>query len=298
MATGETKTVLAGVDGSAQSIDAMALAMVLAPHLGARARAAYVHPLGESERAVSDPLYRNALDELASFVRVHMREPGAPLDARTLSVIEERFPARGLADEARRRGSPLVAVGASHRSQLGRALFGGTAERLMTGSPCPVAVAPKGYANHVTRLGTIGCAFDGSAEARAALVWAKALAGAARCDLRILTVHKPQPAAVPAYHGLPMVATDEAAQRELRRRLVVAIREVEADGVSVEGLMLEGRPASLLQEHSAELDLLVAGSRGYGPSRAVLVGSVSRALVRNPSCPVVIMPRNGDEEGI
>jgi len=41
MATGDTKTGLAGVDGSPQSIDAMALAMVLAPHLGARARAAY-----------------------------------------------------------------------------------------------------------------------------------------------------------------------------------------------------------------------------------------------------------------
>jgi nucleotide-binding universal stress UspA family protein len=295
MATGETKTVLAGVDGSAQSIDAMALAMALAPHLGARARAAYVHPLGESDRAVSDPLYRNALDELASFVRAHMREPGAPLDARPLSVIEERFPARGLADEARRRGAPLIAVGASHRSQLGRALFGGTAERLMTGSPCPVAVAPKGYANQVARLRTIGCAFDGSAEARAALAWARTLAGAAGCDLRILTVHKPQLAALPAYHGLPTVATDEAAQRELRRRLIVAIREVEADGVSVEGVMLEGRPASLLQEQSADLDLLVAGSRGYGPSRAVLVGSVSRALVRNPSCPVVVMPRDSED---
>src|ERR1051325_8110854 len=98
MAT-ETRTALAGVDGSAQSIDAMALATALAPRLGATARAAYVHPLGESERAVSDPVYRNALDEIGNFVRLHMREPGAPLDARPLSVIEERFPARGLADE-------------------------------------------------------------------------------------------------------------------------------------------------------------------------------------------------------
>src|SRR4051812_5962060 len=100
MATGETKTVLAGVDGSLESIDAMALARALAPLLRAEALAAYVHPLGDSERAVSDPLYRNALDELASFVRVHMGERGAPLDARPLTVIEERFPARGLAHEA------------------------------------------------------------------------------------------------------------------------------------------------------------------------------------------------------
>ena len=176
-------------------------------------------------------------------------------------------------------------------------MFGGTAERLLSESPSPVAVAPKGYADHVARLGAIGCAFDGSAEARAALAWAQALAGAARCNLRILTVHKPQLAAIPAYHGLPTVAADEAAKRELRRRLVVAIHEVEADGVGVEGLLLEGRPASLLQEQSTDLDLLVTGSRGYGPSRAALFGSVSRALVRNASCPVVVMPPDKEEAG-
>ena len=274
----------------------MALAMALAPRLGATAHAAYVHPLGESERAVSDPLYRNALDELASFVRVHMRERDAPLDKSPLTVIGERSPARGLAHEARRGQSPLITLGASHRSQLGRAFFGGTAERLLSGSPCPVAVAPKGYANHVSRLGTIGCAFDGSAEARPALGWAKALARAARCNLRILTVHKPQLAVIPAYHGVPMVASDEAVERELGRRLAVAVREVEADGVAVEGAMLEGRPVSLLQEQSSDLDLLVTGSRGYGPSRAALLGSVSRSLVRNASCPVVVMPRDNNDE--
>src|SRR3954454_19551144 len=221
MSTDGMNTVLAGVDGSPESIDAMALAMALAPLLGAQASAAYVHPLGEAERTVSNPLHRNALDELAGFLRAHMGPRGASLDERPLTVVEERSPARGLAHEARRRRSPLIAVGGSHRSQLGRALFGGTAERLLSGSPCPVAVAPKGYANHGARVGTIGCAFDGSAEARAALMWAKTLAGAARCNLRIVTVHKPQLAAIPAYHGLPMVASDEEAQRELRRRLVV-----------------------------------------------------------------------------
>src|SRR3954471_22791551 len=277
MAAGDTKTVLVGVDGSAQSVDAMALAMELAPLLGGTALAAYVHPLGESERAISDPVYRNALDELASFVRVHMGKPGAPLDERPLTVIEERSIARGLAEEARRRRSPLIALGASHRSQLGRVFLGGTAERLLSGSPCPVAVAPKGYAEQGARLGTIGCAFDGSVEARAALAWAKAPAGAAHCTLRLLTVHKPQLGAIPAYHGVPMIAAQEAAQHELDRRLAVATREVEAEGIAVEGLMLEGQPTSLLQEQSADLDLLVTGSRGYGPSRSVLLGSVSKA---------------------
>jgi nucleotide-binding universal stress UspA family protein len=36
--------------------------------------------------------------------------------------------------------------------------------------------------------------------------------------------------------------------------------------------------------------LLVLGSRGYGPVGAVLLGSVSNALVRTASCPVVLVP--------
>jgi nucleotide-binding universal stress UspA family protein len=54
--------------------------------------------------------------------------------------------------------------------------------------------------------------------------------------------------------------------------------------------------AATLIAHSSELDLLVAGSRGYGPVRSVLVGSVSRALVRDASCPIVVAPRPGGAE--
>lgn len=289
-----TNTILAGVDGSQHCVDAMALATALASPLRATALAAYVHPYGDSDRAMSDSLYRDALAELDRFVCAHMDERGAPLRERRMTVIADRSPARGLGREAERRRSALIVLGASHRSQLGRVFLGDTAERLLSGSPCPVAIAPKGYSERPGDLATIGCAFDGSPESRAALAWTKAFASAAGSDVRILTVHKPQVLAIPAFYGFPAIARDEAMQRDLGRRLAVATREVQADGIGAEGLMLEGRPASLLQEQSTDLDLLVTGSRGYGPSRALL-GSVSRALVHNASCPVVVMPRGSDE---
>ena len=40
------------------------------------------------------------------------------------------------------------------------------------------------------------------------------------------------------------------------------------------------------------VDVLFAGSRGYGPLRRALLGSVSGALVRDAGCPVVITPRS------
>jgi hypothetical protein len=36
---------------------------------------------------------------------------------------------------------------------------------------------------------------------------------------------------------------------------------------------------------------MIVGSRGYGPYRAVLLGSVSGRLVREAACPVLVVPR-------
>jgi nucleotide-binding universal stress UspA family protein len=38
------------------------------------------------------------------------------------------------------------------------------------------------------------------------------------------------------------------------------------------------------------------GSRGYGPLRAVLLGSVSSALVRSARSPLVVVPRAANGE--
>jgi nucleotide-binding universal stress UspA family protein len=39
---------------------------------------------------------------------------------------------------------------------------------------------------------------------------------------------------------------------------------------------------------------LVLGSRGYGPFGAVVLGSVSNALVRTAHCPLVVVPRSAN----
>jgi nucleotide-binding universal stress UspA family protein len=59
--------------------------------------------------------------------------------------------------------------------------------------------------------------------------------------------------------------------------------------------LLDGDPQELLAGQSAELDLLAVGSRGYGPLRAVLLGSVSSALVRSAQSPLVVVPRGAEE---
>ena len=47
-------------------------------------------------------------------------------------------------------------------------------------------------------------------------------------------------------------------------------------------------------EASNRVDLLVSGSRGYGPLRAVLVGTVSQAMILKAHCPVMVVPRGAE----
>jgi nucleotide-binding universal stress UspA family protein len=56
--------------------------------------------------------------------------------------------------------------------------------------------------------------------------------------------------------------------------------------------MADGIASEELRKQSAEgLDLLCLGSRGYGPVRRVLLGSVSSELLHEVYCPVVVVPR-------
>jgi nucleotide-binding universal stress UspA family protein len=62
-------------------------------------------------------------------------------------------------------------------------------------------------------------------------------------------------------------------------------------GPEVEAEFKVGDPAHILTEASEQLDLLLVGSRGYGPMHAVMVGGVAGRLVREAACPVLVLPR-------
>ena len=53
-------------------------------------------------------------------------------------------------------------------------------------------------------------------------------------------------------------------------------------------------PVDALVELSRDVDLLVCGSRGYGPVRSVLLGGVTHSLIRKAQCPVVVVPRGAE----
>ena len=64
-----------------------------------------------------------------------------------------------------------------------------------------------------------------------------------------------------------------------------------ADGVDTEPQLLHGEPAEALSEAAGDLDLLVLGSRGYGPVKGTVLGSVSARVMAAAPTPVLVVPR-------
>ena len=183
-----------------------------------------------------------------------------------------------------------MVIGSTTRGPLRRTLPGSIADRLLSGAASAVAVAPHGFAEAPPpRLATVGVAYDGSPEARAALDGGKRLARRAGAHLRVITVHQRLAFGGVSSSAVPLETVSEESEREQRQLLDEAVAD---DGeLSIEGVFAVGRTVDVLVEQSGQLDLLLAGSRGYGPLGAVLLGSTTHDLARMAYCPILITPR-------
>ena len=90
--------------------------------------------------------------------------------------------------------------------------------------------------------------------------------------------------------GPSYIVVPEDRRADAARRLAKLVGGL-PDDVAAEPVSLEGDPEQQLAERTKDVDLMITGSRGYGPRRAVLLGSVSGRLVRDAACPVVVLPR-------
>lgn len=188
---------------------------------------------------------------------------------------------RALHATARAEEAGLLVVGSPRREMVGRVLPGSIVERQMQGALCPVAVVPYGWAAVVGRK-TIGVDYVDSEEGREALRGAHALARRAGGTLRVVTAVRTGSAG--ELEG-ELRARAEGAQRS-------AIATLGGD-VAVEADVFVEDPADALVRASGNLDLLVCGSRGYGPRGAVSLGTVSRRVATEARCPGVVVPRGG-----
>lgn len=211
------------------------------------------------------------------------------VETRLLTDVSVPHALHRLAEEV---DAGLIVVGSTTRGRIGRAMPGSTAERLLHGAPCAVALAPRGFEQGA--LGTIAVGFIDTVEGRAALASAHLLARRAGARLRViagLEAGGPHDAAFTAGR-LPDGARDLIGRQRAERAAAVAGAIAELpDGVEIDSEIHVDDPAELLVRVSEHVDLVVCGSRGYGPLRSVLLGGVSRRVVDSASCPVLVLPR-------
>jgi nucleotide-binding universal stress UspA family protein len=274
------RTILIAVDAGVRTLDAVRLGEQLARVSGLPVTFATAFPhvplQGEPERELREDARQTLLELGRTLEGVEVRDA---------QVVDSRSAARALHQLSEQEHAALIVVGSSHRGPVGRVVPGTVAERLLSGAACPVAVAPAGYAESTSgELRVVGVAYDGSDEARQALDGAAALAARAGARLRIVTVH--QRIAFGALATPGGVSLESV--NELRKLLDEAVA---AQSVETEGVFAAGDAAEVLVAQSERLDLLVAGSRGYGPIGAVLLGGTTHRLLSAANCPLIVTPR-------
>jgi nucleotide-binding universal stress UspA family protein len=143
-------------------------------------------------------------------------------------------------------------------------------------------------------------ATDGSAEATRAARMAITLAKGLDSDLHVVYVEPlPDPYAVPEYLTYQPEYRDEIrkiADREAHERLDKEAEIIrEAGGHVAQTHARAGRPDAEIAHLAEEIGagLVVVGSRGRGPLRRALMGSVSDSVVHHAHCPVLVV-RDGE----
>jgi nucleotide-binding universal stress UspA family protein len=247
------------------------------------------HPLGAGRVDV----------EWASYVReqaeiIQDKARAAVGDAALYRNVASTSAAHGLADLAEDIEAVMLIVGTTQETGLARALLGSITERLLHGATAPVLVVPPGWRESAPdRISSIGVAYVDTRDGR------EALRIAVQVALRI-------PAQVTLYYSVIgqsserysylIGRTGEQAVLDKARDSFGKALEFAAAGVPPEleprTVLLEGAVVdSLAALGPDDVDMLVCGSRGYGPVRRVLLGGVSSRLIRGARLPVAVVPR-------
>jgi nucleotide-binding universal stress UspA family protein len=284
--------VVIGYDGSEASDDAVAFGLTWSRSTGDVPIIATVYP-GEHAFGVGrvDADWAGYVREQAQIVQNHARAMVG--DAALYHSVPSTSAAHGLSDLAEDAEAVLVIVGTTRVTGLTRALLGSSTERLLHGAAAPVAVVPPGWRQSAPDwISRIGVAYIDTWDAREALRMAVQVALRIPARLTLYTVLGQSSERYSYLVG----RTDERAFWNMVRDAFRTALDFAAAGVPPEleprTVLLEGAVVeSLAALGPNDVDVLVCGSRGYGPVRRVLLGGVSAPLIRRARVPVAVVPR-------
>jgi len=228
-------------------------------------------------------LMTSAREQLLIRVRAQVVDvAGAGVDW-TIDV-RDGDPATEIARVASESHARLLILGVRHRGIVDRFLARETALRTMRWSRTPVLVVPGGFSSMPASM------LFATDFTPASVMAARTALEVFQTISMIHVVHvSPLPTQVPPHFLAWVPLLEESVAPRFER---VKAELGAPPRVTVECVQLEGKPSSQILNfaRSAQVDLIVTGSRGGGFIDRLLMGSTSRGLVRGVPCAVLIVP--------
>jgi nucleotide-binding universal stress UspA family protein len=284
--------IAVGVDGFPEGHDATALGRALADVTGADLMLVMVH---------SDPLILPPIgvewSKLRREARALLHKARAAHAPHAHTTIETDFSVpRALHRVISEGRHDLLVMGSSRQGPEGRVRIGKRTRQLLCSFEYPLAIAPRGYSSRPSRrFSQIGVGYDGGPEAQAALELASWIALGAKTELELYAVVDDRTPPIGwsrfASGGAAHAEWEDAVSAEIERLGAEAENALSATGANGHVKIRRGRPADALVELSEFVDLVVIGSRRWGPVKRVLLGTTGESLVHDAACPVVLVPR-------
>lgn len=279
--TGRTVGILAGYDGSTGSEHALSWAAREARSRGIALTVCHAWAPGFTAlpgQAAVAGLARHGGERVIADGLRQARDLMGPGEVRPLLISGQATAV--LCDHSH--DADMLVVGSRGRGGVGGMLLGSVSWQVAAHARCPVVVVrghwrpAGGYAPGPVVVGT-----DGSAASDAALGFGFEEAALRGAPLLAVCALADAPGSLGGVLKLQEDVEQAITRHEKEHPEVTVLRQVAQGGA---------RAALLAAAHDAQL--LVAGSRGRGGIKGMLLGSVSQAVLHHAPCPVtVVHPR-------
>lgn len=276
----KTQPIVAGVDGSLESVAAASAACMLAEAAGVSCR--LVHAANDVNAALAfagtgvmtETLQlaelRRVRDQVAASLRG--RVPASVVDA---MVVSTGGTADVLEAVVRETDAALLVLGGKHHSKIDRWLGGSTVQQVVRRLTVPLLVTAGDLRAHPRVMVALDHSSAALPTARKAVAFARLLGS----PLHALHVIDP----APAIAELPRDWSREIIERDVWPALPL---------IEQAKVMREGDPFETIVTEAAawRADVIVVGSHGKGWVDRLLIGSVTENLLNNLPCAVLVVP--------
>ncbi|MGY1704796.1 universal stress protein [Geodermatophilus sp. SYSU D00697] len=294
--------VVVGVDGSRGSRAALRHALVTAQRRGAELEvvagyAPELYWMSGAPVAVPDVSALREGTEKRAVDLLHevAAELGIPVGAgggavRTRMVVSGEPAVVELLH--RSAGAELLVVGSRGRGAAASVLLGSVALHCVTSARCPVVVVHPPV-EQPARPPRVVVGLDVLDGARAALAAAVEEAAGTGAVVEVVAAYTPADHWTELYPVvIPPAEEIRADVRGAAAAMVEAVLAARPGGSAAPTVrvdVVEGAPSAVLVEAARGAELLVVGSRGRGPLRGILLGSVALHCAMYAPCPVMVV---------